>query len=81
MELIIALVLSITGLIMGILGLCLGIYSVIELKALKNSTHSIQYVPAPMPNELKTDEKLSQDFKKAGVMAEPFDEYPTDVIL
>lgn len=73
-----SLVLAIAGLLFGVFGSVLAALAWIEVKALKNSTHSIQYVPVSTP---KSDEEVSKDFKKTGAMAEPFDEYPDEVIL
>lgn len=40
---------------MATIGFAIGVYCLIEVKALKQSTHSVQYVEAPYPGT-KTDE-------------------------
>lgn len=82
--LVISLSIGIIGLFCGLGALILSVLNHIELKALKNSTHSIQYVPAVMPEEesrAQTDEQLHVKFTKAGVTSDPFDSQPDEVIL
>lgn len=78
---ILAISFGIVGVVVGAGALILSILAFIELKALKNSTHNIQFVPVTEEAAAKSDEELSKQFKKSGIMTEPFDEIPDEVIL
>lgn len=73
-----ALAIGIAALIVAAVGLFLGAMAYIDVKALKNSTHQIQYVPIK-PEDLdpmtgKTDKELSKELREVGAMSEPFDD-------
>ncbi len=76
---VLTLSVAIVGLIAGTASLVLSLMSWAEIKALKNSTHSIQYVSASQ--EAPSDEKITKNFVKAGIINEPFDSQPDEVIL
>lgn len=80
---VLTLSLGIIGLITGVASIILSVKTLIELKALKNSTHSIQYVPITEQSDPQsvTDEKITKRFVKAGIINEPFDSQPDEVIL
>lgn len=77
MGLIIAIVFGLLGSILGLGALVMAILLYIEVKALQKSTHTVQYVPADKIN----DETLTKHFVKSGVINEPFDSQPDEVIL
>ena len=49
--------LALTGLIFGVIGLVIGICAFIEVKALKRSTHTIQYIDPPTGKDIDYDEE------------------------
>lgn len=79
--------LSIVGFLFGLGGLGFGLYVFSELKALRNSTHSIQYVPLSQEETLDankpiTDEQIANhDLKKGKSIGDPFDMQSNEVIL
>ncbi len=78
---VITLAIAIFAGVMATIAAVVGAIALIEIKGLKNSTHNIQYVPVDSVIDPKADEKLSNELRKTGVMAEQFDELPDEVIL
>lgn len=58
MEVLI-LICSIMAILISLPALCLSVYTLIELKAMKKSTHKIEYMPVPV-----ADPKLEREFKE-----------------
>lgn len=50
---------SVIALFSGIAGLVVSLYTLVELKAMKKSTHKIEYMPVP-----SLDPKLEKEFKE-----------------
>lgn len=62
MEVLI-LICSILSLLVGLPALVVSLYTLIELKAMKKSTHKIEYMPIPMPENEFTP-KQDKEFKE-----------------
>lgn len=77
MGTVVALTLGLLGVILGMGALILAVMLYVEVKALQKSTHTVQYMPA----EALNDEQLTKKFVKNGVINEPFDSQPDEVIL
>jgi len=56
----------------GILALAVGVYALIEVQALKNSTHSMEYVP--MDKWASTDEEVEEINERSEAEMPAFDE-------
>ena len=58
MEILIASF-SVIAIFSSIAGLVVSLYTLVELKAMKKSTHKVEYMPIPMP-----DPKIEREFKE-----------------
>lgn len=62
MELIAVIILALV--VIGVVGFIIAVMALIEVKALKNSTHKIEWMPAPKPsfndNPLPTEDNESE---------------------
>ena len=53
---------SILSILISIPALVVSLYTLIELKAMKKSTHRIEYMPIPVP---EVDAKVDKEFKES----------------
>lgn len=79
---VIALVIGILGSVLGIAGTALGAWALIQVEAMKRSTHSIEYI-APeslmkgpgAPNQTSSDAELEKLAKREGLVPSDDDDF------
>lgn len=64
---------SILSILVSLPALAISLYTLIELKAMKKSTHKIEYVPAPIPDftpkqDKEFKESLNEDYMDSFVV-------------
>lgn len=72
MEILIA-VCSIVSILIGLPALVISLYTLVELKAMKKSTHKLEYVPVPVPEvtpkqEREFKETFNEDYNSSFVV-------------
>lgn len=72
MEMLIA-VCSIVSVLIGLPALVISLYTLVELKAMKKSTHKLEYVPVPVPEvtpkqEREFKETFNEDYNSSFVV-------------
>jgi len=72
MEILIV-VCSIVSVLIGLPALVISLYTLVELKAMKKSTHKLEYVPVPVPEvtpkqEREFKETFNEDYNSSFVV-------------